>query len=78
MIPGRKGRSTDALCWVGERLFSAGLSGDITEYDLDSLRPKSSASAYGGPVWAISSNPQGTMLAVGHPLAPPPSPRPHL
>lgn len=64
VIPGRKGRATDALCWVGERLFSAGLNGEITEYDLDSLRPKFSASAYGGPIWTISSNPQGTMLAV--------------
>lgn len=64
VIPGRKGRATDGLCWVGERLFSAGLNGEITEYDLDSLRPKYSTSAYGGPIWAISSNPQGTVLAV--------------
>lgn len=65
VIPGRKGRATDALCWVGERLFSAGLNGEITEYDLDSLRPRSSTSAYGGPIWTLSSNPQGTLLAVG-------------
>lgn len=77
VIPGRKGRATDALCWVGERLFSAGLNGEITEYDLDSLRPRSSTSAYGGPIWTLSSNPQGTLLAVsGEPAASPP--RPHL
>lgn len=64
MVPGQKGRATDALCWVGPRLFSAGLNGEITEYDLDTLRPKYSVSAYGGPIWSVSSNPQGTLLAV--------------
>lgn len=64
MVPGQKGRSTDALCWVGQRLFSAGLNGEITEYDLDALRPRYSVSAYGGPIWALSSNPQGTLLTV--------------
>lgn len=64
MVPGQKGRATDALCWVGQRLFSAGLNGEITEYDLDTLRPRYSVSAYGGPVWAISGNPQGTLLTV--------------
>lgn len=64
VIPGRKGRATNALCWVGERLFGAGLNGEITEYDLDALRPKYSANAYGGPIWSIRSSPQGTMLAV--------------
>ncbi|XP_056908161.1 U3 small nucleolar RNA-associated protein 4 homolog [Takifugu flavidus] len=65
VVPGQKGRATDALCWVGPRLFSAGLNGEITEYDLDTLRPKYSVSAYGGPIWSVSSNPQGTLLAVG-------------
>lgn len=54
----------DALCWVGQRLFSAGLNGEISEYDLDTLRPKYSISAYGGPIWSMSSNPQGTLLTV--------------
>ena len=54
----------EALCWVGERLFSAGLNGEITEYDLEALRPKYSLDAYGGPVWTLTCNPQGTHLAV--------------
>ncbi|KAM4733990.1 LOW QUALITY PROTEIN: U3 small nucleolar RNA-associated protein 4 homolog [Anableps anableps] len=64
VIPGRDGRSIEA-CWVGCRLFSAGLDGEITEYDLDNLRPRYSIEAYGGPIWTISGNSQGTLLAAG-------------
>lgn len=64
VIPGRDGRSVEALCWVGSRLFSAGLDGLITEYDLENLRPKYAVDAYGGPLWSLRSNPQGTLLAV--------------
>ncbi|KAM7002635.1 U3 small nucleolar RNA-associated protein 4 homolog [Tautogolabrus adspersus] len=65
VIPGQDGRAIEALCWVGQRLFSAGLNGEITEYDLENLRPRYTVEAYGGPIWTISSNSQGTHLAVG-------------
>uniref|UniRef100_A0A7N6F5K0 Anaphase-promoting complex subunit 4 WD40 domain-containing protein n=1 Tax=Anabas testudineus TaxID=64144 RepID=A0A7N6F5K0_ANATE len=65
VIPGQDGRAAEALCWVGQRLFSAGLNGEITEYDLENLMPRYSVAAYGGPIWTISSNSQGTLLAVG-------------
>uniref|UniRef100_UPI003AB00574 U3 small nucleolar RNA-associated protein 4 homolog n=1 Tax=Centroberyx gerrardi TaxID=166262 RepID=UPI003AB00574 len=65
VIPGQDGRAIEALCWVGGRLFSAGLNGEITEYDLENLRPRYTMEAYGGPIWAISSNSQGTHLAIG-------------
>ncbi|KAJ0069514.1 hypothetical protein NL108_008453, partial [Boleophthalmus pectinirostris] len=65
VIPGRDGRSIEALCWVGSRLFSVGLDGLITEYDLNNLRPKYTVEAYGGPVWSISCNRQGNLLAIG-------------
>uniref|UniRef100_A0A1A8MTH9 Cirrhosis, autosomal recessive 1A (Cirhin) n=3 Tax=Nothobranchius TaxID=28779 RepID=A0A1A8MTH9_9TELE len=65
VIPGRDGKAVEALCWVGRRLFSAGLDGEITEYDLENLRPRNSMEAYGGPIWTISSNRQGTLLAAG-------------
>ncbi|CAN9493131.1 unnamed protein product [Ophioblennius macclurei] len=65
VIPGRDGRAIEALCWAGPRLFSAGLNGEVTEYDLENLRPRYSVEAYGGPVWTLSCNPQGTLLAVG-------------
>ncbi|XP_041852001.1 U3 small nucleolar RNA-associated protein 4 homolog [Melanotaenia boesemani] len=65
VIPGQDGRAIEALCWVGRRLFSAGLNGEITEYDLENLRPRYSVEAYGGPIWTISINSQGTLLAAG-------------
>ncbi|XP_057691890.1 U3 small nucleolar RNA-associated protein 4 homolog [Corythoichthys intestinalis] len=65
VIPGRDGAGIESLCWVGQRLFSAGLSGGITEYDLENLQPKSTVDAYGGPIWTICSNSKGTSLAVG-------------
>uniref|UniRef100_U3JJM2 UTP4 small subunit processome component n=1 Tax=Ficedula albicollis TaxID=59894 RepID=U3JJM2_FICAL len=38
VIPGHESRSVESLCWAaGDRLFGAGLSGDITEYDLSGL-----------------------------------------
>ncbi|XP_072242835.1 U3 small nucleolar RNA-associated protein 4 homolog [Leuresthes tenuis] len=65
VIPGQGGRAVEALCWVGCRLFSAGLNGEVTEYDLENLRPRYTVEAYGGPLWTISCNSQGTLLAVG-------------
>uniref|UniRef100_A0A8C7ZHY2 UTP4 small subunit processome component n=1 Tax=Oryzias sinensis TaxID=183150 RepID=A0A8C7ZHY2_9TELE len=65
VIPGRSDRAIEALCWVRGRLFSAGLSGEIIEYDLEKLRPRYSVEAYGGPIWTISSNSQETLLGVG-------------
>lgn len=65
VIPGRDGSAIEALCWAGRRLFSAGLNGEITEYDLENLRPRYSVEAYGGPIWTFSCNQQGTLLAVG-------------
>jgi len=64
VIPGQDGRAVEALCWVGRRLFSAGLNGEITEYDLENLRPRYTVEAYGGPIWTITANVQGTLLAV--------------
>ncbi|XP_031723998.1 U3 small nucleolar RNA-associated protein 4 homolog [Anarrhichthys ocellatus] len=63
VIPGQDGRAVEALCWVGRRLFSAGLNGEITEYDLENLRPRYTVESYGGPIWTISG--KGTLLAVG-------------
>nr|XP_025040002.1 U3 small nucleolar RNA-associated protein 4 homolog [Pelodiscus sinensis] len=65
-IPGHETRSTEALCWAaGDRLFGAGLSGDICEYDLEKLRVKYSLDGFGGPIWSMAADPSGTQLAVG-------------
>lgn len=64
-IPGHQARSVEALCWgAGERLFGAGLSGDITEYDLQRLRPARAVDGFGGPIWSMVANSGGTRLAV--------------
>ncbi|EMP33369.1 Cirhin [Chelonia mydas] len=65
-IPGHETRSTEALCWAaGDRLFGAGLGGDISEYDLEKLRVKYSLDGFGGPIWSMAADPSGTELAVG-------------
>ncbi|XP_075694658.1 U3 small nucleolar RNA-associated protein 4 homolog [Rhinoderma darwinii] len=65
IIPGDDRRSTESICWAaGDRLFSAGLNGEIIEYDLDKLCVKYSLDAFGGPIWGIAANPSGTQLAV--------------
>ncbi|XP_069822191.1 U3 small nucleolar RNA-associated protein 4 homolog isoform X2 [Dendropsophus ebraccatus] len=65
MIPGDDRRSTESICWAaGERLFSAGLNGEIIEYDLEKLCVKYSLDAFGGPIWSIVANPSGNQLAV--------------
>uniref|UniRef100_W5LKC1 UTP4 small subunit processome component n=1 Tax=Astyanax mexicanus TaxID=7994 RepID=W5LKC1_ASTMX len=65
IIPGREQAATEALAWVGDRLFSAGLNGVISEYDLENQKVKYTIDAFGGPIWTIASNQQGTHLAVG-------------
>ncbi|CAN2390989.1 maturation of SSU-rRNA, partial [Pristimantis euphronides] len=65
IIPGDDRRSTESICWVaGERLFSAGLNGEIIEYDLEKLCVKYSLDAFRGPIWGIVANPNSTKLAV--------------
>lgn len=65
VVPGREQCGIEALSWVGDRLFSAGLNGEITEYDLTNQKVKYTIDAYGGPIWTITGNKQGTHLAVG-------------
>lgn len=40
MIPGREGQSVEALVWQRQRLFSAGLDGNVNEIDLVKLQTK--------------------------------------
>ncbi|NXP48615.1 UTP4 protein, partial [Heliornis fulica] len=66
VIPGSEARSVEALCWAaGDRLFSAGLAGDITEYDLARLCIARSVDGSGGPIWSMAVSGGGTRLAVG-------------
>nr|XP_033796960.1 U3 small nucleolar RNA-associated protein 4 homolog [Geotrypetes seraphini] len=66
VFPGNESRSTEAICWAAEgRLFTAGLNGDILEYDLHNLRIKYSVNGFGGPIWCMEANPSGSHLAIG-------------
>ncbi|XP_070574797.1 U3 small nucleolar RNA-associated protein 4 homolog [Ptychodera flava] len=64
-IPGSESRSVKALVWVNGRLFSAGLLGDITEYDLRKIAPKVSVDSIGGAVWCMTVNKSKTHIAAG-------------
>ncbi|NXU40067.1 UTP4 protein, partial [Drymodes brunneopygia] len=66
VIPGHEARSVESLCWAaGERLFGAGLGGDITEYDLSRLSAARGVDGGGGPIWSMAANGTGTQLAIG-------------
>ncbi|NXH16573.1 UTP4 protein, partial [Bucco capensis] len=66
VIPGHEARSVEALCWtVGDRLFGAGLSGNIAEYDLARLCVSCSVDGGGGAIWSMAANSSGTQLAIG-------------
>lgn len=65
VIPGDPDRSVEALAWVDNRLFSAGLSGEVIEYDLLKLAPKAKAHCNAGSIWCMVKNSSSTRLAVG-------------
>jgi len=60
--------SVRSLAWIsanGEnRLFSAGLGGNIIEWDLSTSTKKHSTDSYGGPVWSLAVDPAGEHLAA--------------
>ncbi|MGH0115177.1 UNVERIFIED_CONTAM: hypothetical protein FKN15_070697 [Acipenser sinensis] len=66
VIPGNDSRSIEAICWVGcDRLFTAGLNGEVVEYDLERLCPKYTLDAFGGPIWTAACNSEETHFASG-------------
>eukprot|EP00271_Cylindrocystis_brebissonii_P004887 TRINITY_DN16808_c0_g1_i1.p1 TRINITY_DN16808_c0_g1~~TRINITY_DN16808_c0_g1_i1.p1 ORF type:complete len:1190 (+),score=220.21 TRINITY_DN16808_c0_g1_i1:223-3792(+) len=72
-IPGRKDAAISSLVWClatrkapRGRLFSAGLDGHITEWDLGSLAPKRVIDSYGGPVWDMAVEPPAQPTTGGH------------
>ena len=46
VIPGTEGESVETLTWCGGRLYSAGLNGQIVEWNLLTLVPKVRTSVY--------------------------------
>nr|KAJ3415656.1 U3 small nucleolar RNA-associated protein 4 [Polyrhizophydium stewartii] len=47
------------------RLFAAGLSGHIVEYNLATMQPRNSTDSFGGPIWCMAANHAQTHIAVG-------------
>ncbi|GBN68407.1 U3 small nucleolar RNA-associated protein 4 [Araneus ventricosus] len=67
VIPGTPTTSVETLAWCNGRLFSAGLYGYITEYDLESLVPKYQLSVTSScPIWCMKFDYEGKCLAVGN------------
>ncbi|CAN3357041.1 U3 small nucleolar RNA-associated protein 4 [Diutina catenulata] len=64
-IPGAKGTSCEGMVWADGRLFSIGGSTYITEWDLDTLRPRVNYDCNAGVIWCIDTNPSETQLSVG-------------
>ncbi|XP_076281680.1 UTP4 small subunit processome component l(3)72Dn [Lasioglossum baleicum] len=64
-IAGRQENSIESILWIGPRLFSTGLHGMITEYNLTTLSIKSEVAVTGGAAWCMDLNHKKTCLAVG-------------
>lgn len=65
-IPGRWSNTIEAICWVGSRLFSVGLSGDgVKEWDLKTLTTKRSLLLTGEKGICMDYHKATGLLAVG-------------
>lgn len=63
VCPGKQDAAISSLVWCNSgssergRLFSGGLDGLITEWDLKTLRPGESVDSHGGSVWHLAADP---------------------
>nr|XP_033325661.1 U3 small nucleolar RNA-associated protein 4 homolog [Megalopta genalis] len=64
-IAGCQENSIESILWIDQRLFSTGLHGMITEYNLTTLSIKSEVAVTGGAAWCMDLNHEKTCLAVG-------------
>ncbi len=66
-LPGREEASLSCMVWAqdpvdgSERLFTGGLDGAVTEWDLRTRRPRHVGDSFGGAVWAMAAEPRGQM-----------------
>ncbi|XP_055687780.1 U3 small nucleolar RNA-associated protein 4 homolog [Lutzomyia longipalpis] len=63
VIFGAPNASVEALVWLGDNLFSAGLSGEIVHWNLRSLEPQQSLLVTGSSIWCMDVH--GSTLAAG-------------
>lgn len=64
-ILGAPNSSVEAVAWSEDRLFSAGTSGEITEWNLQTLEPKQTLMVTGSAVWCLDVNKENTAIAIG-------------
>lgn len=67
VIPGNKNSSVEAILWAEEqnRLFTAGLTGELVEWDLHTLQKRNSQLATGSSIWCMAINNDETQIAIG-------------
>lgn len=67
VIPGNKNSSIEAILWAEtqNRLFTAGLTGELVEWDLHNLQKKRSQLATGSSIWCMAVSSDETQLAIG-------------
>ncbi|XP_037819105.1 U3 small nucleolar RNA-associated protein 4 homolog [Lucilia sericata] len=59
------GNSVEGLAWCADRLFSAGLSGELVEWNLQTLKPRYKQHVTGNAIWCLDVNRAGTEIAIG-------------
>lgn len=65
VIPNKSNASIEALCWFNKRLFSVGLDGHLTEYDIITLSAKYSVPITGGVGWCMDVHRKTSKLVIG-------------
>ncbi|EFC50724.1 predicted protein [Naegleria gruberi] len=65
-LPGKIGTTIESIIWTGDnRLFTAGLHGMITEWDLERQSPKRiSTSVLGGAIWSMDHCAEKNLIAI--------------
>lgn len=64
-IAGSSIASIEAIAWCGNRLFSTGLTGELTEWDLRTQQSKHKLLLTGNAAWCMDINRQNTHLIAG-------------
>uniref|UniRef100_A0A1I8PX43 Uncharacterized protein n=1 Tax=Stomoxys calcitrans TaxID=35570 RepID=A0A1I8PX43_STOCA len=64
-IPKSPQNSVEGLAWSSERLFSAGLNGELIEWNMETLSPKYKQHVTGNAIWCLDVNREGSEIAVG-------------
>ncbi|KAK2193045.1 hypothetical protein NP493_18g10014 [Ridgeia piscesae] len=64
IIPPNEGGSVEALLWSEGRLFSAGLHGDLQEYNLCTLTSKYAVPCNNGAIWCLALNDERSRIAA--------------